>query len=744
MKRRCLLLVIILLAIVPIVKADFTIGASSETISSCPTEINLFTIPITNTGSEASIYTVSLSGSAAKWAVAAPPGFVITPGDSQTVFVYATPSKRARIGTYYLDIIISDSKDTKTITETVQVTECFGASLATSQAEKMICSCEEIDFLFKLQNTGVFTENYALSSGGSASRWTTLSNDYVRLKPGEEADIIAHIAPGCDNIGVYGLTLTAKAEKSESIASENAALVVKGCYDFGAYPEQNYYSFCENSENRVPINVENEGESGDTFTLSSTGPGWMSLDRKELTLTGGSGAVVNLVAFPSYGVSGTNPIKVYIDSDRGNERKEIDLDLNVLTCYSTSLSIDAEDDSMCPGTETQHEILLTNAGNFDETYSLTIRGAEWAKLSESSVTLTSSESKKLDLVLSPSIDTPAGKDIITITANAQSMSKSSDSTTLTVDILNKDNCYAVDLASEVYTTEVEYGGSSLIPITVDNLGVQKNTYTLDISGNGASFAQLNPSALEIEGGKSKQTYLYISAPDRSTEGSYRVVVSARDEQGVVSSSNEIIFNVIEEVTNKTAILPKIPEVTNFTFPKITLPEISLPSLNLNGTGWTAGISESLAGFTDSVMELPYVADTYDYLRENWYLGAALIILIVLIIAAVIGKLMGSDKGGDEFIDDFYEKPKKKEKKEGGLWKRFNSWLEADDLEEFEVGWEPKKEKPKPKKDKKKEKGAWDKFMDWLEEEEPVKEKPKKNKKGKKGAWDKFMDWLEED
>ncbi len=714
MNRRCLLL-IILLVILPTALAEFTIDTQPEIISSCPTNINLFTIPVTNTGSEAGIYTVSLSGSGAKWAVAAPPGFVLSPGDSQTVFVYVTPAKNARVGSYVLNIIVSDGKESKSMTKTIIIRECFGVSLLVAEKEKTICSCEETDFLFRLKNTGEFAENYKLSLAGSASRWATTSKQFLRLQAGESEDIIIHVAPPCNNIGVFGLTLTARSETSEAIASANIGLGVEGCYDFGVYPEQNYYSFCENSELKIPITIENEGSSEDTYFLSTQGPppSWVVLDRKEVKIPGGGGANVNLVAFPSYGISGNYPVKINVESEKGAQRNVADLNLNVLICYSTTLNLDAVSDSLCPEAESQHKLTLTNAGNFAETYSLTISGAEWASLSESSVVLEAGESKSIDLILSPRIDTEAGKYSIVITAKVQGTSGASDSATISVDILDKKDCFAVNILPEIKRTEVEYGGSSLIPITIENLGVQKVRYTLDISGNGVSYAQLNPSALEIEGGKSKKTYLYISVPDKTTEGRYSLIVSARDETGVVSSSSEITFDVIEES------------------PEPSKSNITLPEFNITGI--------TLAAVKDKI------SSSYNYLKEHWYWAIGIVVIIVLIIAGVIAKLSGTKEG--EFIDEFYEKPTpkskissisrrktskdEKEKKEK-LWKRFKDWLVAEDVEEFEVGWEVKK-KPEPKK---KEKNAWDRFVDWLEKEAP--EKPKKKEKN---AWDRFVDWL---
>ncbi len=41
-------------------------------------------------------------------------------------------------------------------------------------------------------------------------------------------------------------------------------------------------------------------------------------------------------------------MKVSAESEKGGQRKTADLNLNVLSCYSTGLSLDAESDSLCP------------------------------------------------------------------------------------------------------------------------------------------------------------------------------------------------------------------------------------------------------------------------------------------------------------------------------------------------------------------------------------------------------------
>ncbi|GAF89952.1 unnamed protein product, partial [marine sediment metagenome] len=107
--RKISVLIILFLACilvnVPGAQANgFSLNAETAVLSTCATDTALYVIPITNTGGSFDSYTVSVSGSAAKWAVAAPSGFKLAPSETEYLYVYATPAMDALAGIYSLDV----------------------------------------------------------------------------------------------------------------------------------------------------------------------------------------------------------------------------------------------------------------------------------------------------------------------------------------------------------------------------------------------------------------------------------------------------------------------------------------------------------------------------------------------------------------------------------------------------------------------------------------------------------------
>ena len=72
-----LVLAVLLVIFLPASTAGFELGAADEAQSVCASDTLAYIIPVINTDASADSYTVTLSGDASKWAVAAPAGFVM-------------------------------------------------------------------------------------------------------------------------------------------------------------------------------------------------------------------------------------------------------------------------------------------------------------------------------------------------------------------------------------------------------------------------------------------------------------------------------------------------------------------------------------------------------------------------------------------------------------------------------------------------------------------------------------------
>jgi uncharacterized membrane protein len=777
MKKRLIIFVALLVVLLGIGSAQaassFSLGTEQASQETCPTMFTTYQFTVINTGDEIDTYTVSKSGSAAAWALTSPPGFVLAPGNSQSIFVYVTPAKGARTGTYELDITVTaDKAGPQSSSVSLDVGECHALTASSQQTSQTICTGELTSYELSISNLGQWSENTQLSLAGSAAPWSSLSYEYLRLNKGESGTITVSVEPRANEVGDFDLTVTARSLESNALTSQNFDLRINGCYGMSLTADENFASFCENSEVKIPIILRNTGTATNTYDLSISGAEWSAVDQKQVSLAAGESRIVNAVLFPGYGIYGKYNFKLVADSIHGDDSESVDLTANVLKCHDVGLTLSTQEDKVCPRTLKTYTAEITNTGTKSERFSLALRAPSWVTLDKTTLSLSEGESTTAIITVAPTQVIP-GKHPITLEVQSIEGSSVSAKGTLNVEVASESSCFGVRTIVERSQVRVAYGEGTLVPIVVENVGSETETYSFDISGDGVSFAQLNPSSITVNGNSADTTYLYIAVPEKTEKESYSIIVSARDESGVVSSSNTIYVTLTSEPTLIPELQPDISgEAPVGIFDSFTG---SLDGLTDKLTGFFVGTQseDSVEEPAEPVVEDPVVETPtetpiatldlpsmempdfelpsidsiqIDELLETykfWVIGA---IVVMMIIALAIIRMSGGKS-----------KPAKSEK---GIWKRFTDWLEDEDFEEIELV--DSLDEPKSAK----QGGLWKRFTDWLEEEDDdlkelykdtaakpakkvvskptAKTKLAKSKPVEKGAWQRFTDWLEEE
>ena len=661
--------------------ADFGLSAGSTSQATCATDTVLYIAQVVNTGTLTDSYTVSMSGDAAEWAVAAPAGFNLEPGEIENVYVYVTPASGALVGSYELELIVNGQHSGKqSLDLNVDVADCHSIVLETATPSAEACVCTMTTYSLVMTNTGRYAENFGLSLSGNAEQWATLSDEFVKLSAGESKEIFAYITPACDAVGEFALTVSAKSENSNALATQDLNIISQPCYDFDISPESNYLSFCENTEVKVPITIKNEGTADNKYTLKVDGPRWATMELEEIEVAAGSQAIAKLVLFPEYKVAGDFKVKVSAIGELGEVATEKELTANILTCHSTDLKIGAEDDVVCPYTSKVYEVSLANTGEYTEHYVVSAKGGDWVLVDETFVELEPGSSHKLNLEISPK-DVDAGTYTITVVAESQDSCETGDSDEIKITIAPKDKCFGVQASAALQSVDVAYGEGALIPVVIENKGTEASIFYLDVSGTGASYAQLNPAVVELEGREAETVYMYVAVPEATPQTDYAVTVSARLADGTVSSSATVDVNVMAAEEAKTAT----------DMPELKLPDVGLDREEIKAniaekiTGLTGGVSdelsedagaagEKISGKLEGIKSKLIVAKdkTMDFLftKTYWFfnwLWIAIIVIIFIIVGVAVKALP------DE------EEPKKKnnKKEKGGFWKKIEDFLEEE-------------------------------------------------------------------
>jgi uncharacterized membrane protein len=612
-------------------------------------------------------YTVSLSGNAAKWAVAAPSGFSLGAGETDVVYVYATPSLNALPGEYELRVtVIGTSGASRTVVNTLTVENCHGAALASTVDLEETCAGLPGQFSLTLTNEGSFSETFELTLSGDGARYASLSNNLVNLASGESRELLVNV--NTNDVGLYGLTVTAQSQDTGVIAIEKLSYNALGCYDFALNPEKSYFSFCESTEVKIPVVIENKGSLANNYQLVVDGPKWATVENTDVTIPAGSSTVVNLVLFPGYGVEGDFKVEVQAVGQEGGVSTQKEVIANVLECHETSLEIPMSEDTVCPFTEESYEVSLANLGEYPEHYLITVTGADWVGSSSEFVDINAGESEKFTLDISPA-NVATGQYVLKMNAESQDSCHTANSDIIAINIASRDNCFGVQLEAQHKSVDVVYGEGALVPVVVENKGTQESKYNLEVSGTGASYVQLNPSTVVLSGGESETVYLYISMPEQTPKSAYSITVAARLEDGTLSDSDIVEVRLLAGEARVE--LPQAEEEEE-------VERESGEGVTTKVRGIVGNVIAVGTGGVKSVGGL-LVSKTAGF--SNWMILVGLVVLIGIVYMAwkYISELDRSTGISST----------KKEKK--GLWQRFIDFLEEDD-DEWNLGKKNSKKK----------------------------------------------------
>ncbi len=550
------------------------VGSTDASSTVCASDTALFVLPLTNHGANSDSYTISLVGDGAKWAVAAPSGFVLKPGQSNSVYIYVTPSLAAQPGTYSLDAIVNSGLSGKTITNyKVVVDDCHASVLTAESSSLNACACTPGKYYLTLENTGRYSETFAIKVSGAGAQYATPNPSEVRLGPNERRDVEVSVMTPCSAVGDYDLTVSAVSKESNAVANVPLVLKSEACYNFDFVPDKTYLSFCENAQAKIPLNIQNKGIVDNNYYLKVTGPSWASLESTSAQAMAGKLAVVNLILFPRLGTAGDFKVNVEATSARGEQKVSREIVANVLQCYAANVKILAEQDTICPGTEKAYSVQVSNLGKYDSDFVLSTSGTGFASLDATSVKLKAGESATVNLIASPKDTEPADYAVKVLAEQAGVVSASDQ---LVLKVLPRNSCFGVRTTPAEQQVNVARGQGALIPVVVENLGRESATYNLDVSGSGAAYAKLNPSTLTLGGSEAGTAYAYVAVPADAPQQNYKLTVSARLQDGAVYSSSTISISVAESKPEVKPAMPEKPKVEH------TLPDFSAQTQSIKG------------------------------------------------------------------------------------------------------------------------------------------------------------------
>lgn len=531
-------------ALIKNVNADFSVKDTQSEAIVCPGSTTLFTSDIEGTGD----FSVNLEGGASSFSTVVPLGFSLI-ADKKTLFIYSTPNSRVIPGKYNLNLLVNDGKQVQKSLFIINVADCHKIDIKNAPT-KEVCGCNSERYSFMVKNSGNFQETYDLSLGGSTSQWGLTSESVITLNPGESREIFIDIKVPCNSKGVFDIVLNAKSRSSLSSASAKSEINVKKCYDYTTSIEKNFISFCERTQQIIPLKITNAATEKNTYQLKLSGPAWANLDRKTSTIEALGQDTINLILSPDYGTNGEFDIDVQIEDINGKIKLENNVRANVNQCNNVEVIIPQENERICQGLDKVYEISIKNTGQFPKMFKL-FKNHEFVRTDKDSLNLNPGEEKDVSLEVDTSKNVPSGTYDIKITSVASDTEKIKGDDSFNLEVISGSECYK----PEIKVSDIKIARDSSISQAIEilNNGRFETTYNIGISGTASSFIQLNPATISIKPGKSEIVYLYAYPSPTTKTGDYKatIFVRSKDTDTVLGSKNIDITVLASEELSST-------------------------------------------------------------------------------------------------------------------------------------------------------------------------------------------------
>ncbi len=406
---------------------------------------------------------------------------------------------------------------------TLEVRDCYDFTAELQPAEKSVCSGKSAEYNLMIENTGMMEDTYSLFTPG----WVSCQETEATLVPGQKATLVVVATP--DDTGTREVEVTVSSEKGDGLSRKaTASLVSQECRSVAVIVSPPEYIVCGGIPPiSLDVSVKNTGTVATTYQIGSS---MGTIEDTEFLLEPGE-AMTTSLEIDITGLSGSHEVMVTAAS--GEVYDEASVGLVVENCYSASLTITPESQSVCPYDSVTYTVGLENKGELSDTY--TVRYADETETAE----LGPGESQASELTFLVPFEEPG---IYVVSASAESGHVSLVQTAA-LNVKSLQECYDTELDMEgrveIKPCTPEECKAEVIPAKLTNAGEKPTSYTLELGG--PEWAYMEPTRFDLEPGESGFAYVYLSPGFDVGEGSYTLDLLIRSEHMDVLSSVDVLI-----------------------------------------------------------------------------------------------------------------------------------------------------------------------------------------------------------
>ncbi len=372
---------------------------------------------------------------------------------------------------------------------------------------------------------------------------------YVMLASGEskKVDPFWITVPFNLEPGTYYATITAESGMSDKSASETITIEVMDCHGVELNVIDDYRKTC--SETGEPANYEftlrNRGTWQETFDLSAS-VGWIEFSETVVTLGAGESRIIAASLNPPQG-TGYTEVVVTARSKDSYAQDSCILKVDPKDCYNAKVEIQPIEDDICLGEYAEFNIIITNTGTEDDTFSVET-SADWVVSGQETLNVPVGESSTVLILAAPDVT-----GVSTFSVTVRSLADDGFVRTVT-GAVNSDDCKGVAVIAYPSETEVCRGEDAIFTVTIKNTGAMENTFQLSVD-----LGEFESNAITLPGGASADIELVVDTS--GIEDVQTIRVTATD--GQVSDSSDVRIHVTKCYDAELLVTPEVVYTCSF-------------------------------------------------------------------------------------------------------------------------------------------------------------------------------------
>ena len=506
-----------------------------------------YNITITNDGNGDDTFVLTLKGARKAWGRLSQTKVTVAQDEEHMiVLTVRVPSNQPVEDAEVIVVVTSSGGDNVTAqaTTTTTIKPFYGVSLTVSNPSKTAIPGRWVAFVVKVKNTGNSQDTFNFEMEGDFASWA-LPMEPLMIAAGKTRNLEVNITPPDDVAnGLYYFVLNASSEtQGDAFDLLDLDLTIKVFYLMDVTISATEINSSPDAIETVLVYVENLGNINDTYDLRPLGPytSWATLDNTTLEIDDGATGISTALILVNVTFSGEYKIRFEVTSHGGGNVTEVNVIIRIELTYGVSLSPRREDYPAAPDTSVRIEVKLTNDGNVEDTYDLSLTqlpGSLWdAHLEFNTLNVVGGEEGYFNVT----VDVPAGVEAGTYKVNVLAVSTVSPifpipSATIP---LNISIAFAVNATGPMDTISVFPGASATTHVIVKNEGLGRDAYQLKIDDAYVDWAILDSTMIVLSTGELGSIDVFITPPNDARTGTYVIPVT------VTSVSDDTVFDIAD-------------------------------------------------------------------------------------------------------------------------------------------------------------------------------------------------------